>query len=99
MYLLNYVNAFTAYTLILVSFAMIGKFGVSAAYGDVYINTGELFFLQWFEVSTSDFVQLERAGISSYVYHIVSINVHNQVIVSSFKLFHIIYWFILKGKD
>lgn len=44
MYLLNYVNAFTAYTLILVSFAMIGKFGVSAAYGDVYINTGELFF-------------------------------------------------------
>lgn len=62
MYLFNYVNAFIAFTLILVSFAMIGKFGVSAAYSDVYINTGELFFLQWFEVSSSDFVQLEHVS-------------------------------------
>ena len=68
-------NLFLAYTWLLVAFAMIGKFGISAAFGEIYIYTGELFptVIRSFILGFCGVGARLGATISPYIYHFVSI--------------------------
>ena len=68
-------NLFLAYTWLLVAFAMIGKFGISAAFGEIYIYTGELFptVIRSFILGFCGVGARLGATISPNIYHFVSI--------------------------
>lgn len=68
-------NLILAYTWLLVAFAMIGKFGISAAFGEIYIYTGELFptVVRSFILGFCGVGARLGATLSPYIYHLVSI--------------------------
>nr|XP_022328779.1 organic cation transporter protein-like [Crassostrea virginica] len=61
----------SSYTWLLVAFAMIGKFGISAAFGEIYIYTGELFptVIRSFILGFCGVGARLGATISPYIYH------------------------------
>jgi MFS family permease len=67
-------SLFTAYTWLLVVFAMVGKFGISAAYGEIYIYTGELFptVVRSFVLGFCGVGAGIGSTISPYLYYLVS---------------------------
>ncbi|XP_052698659.1 organic cation transporter protein-like [Crassostrea angulata] len=62
----------SSYTWLLVAFAMIGKFGISAAIGEIYIYTGELFptVVRSFILGFCGVGARVGATLSPYIYHL-----------------------------
>ncbi|XP_048736781.1 organic cation transporter protein-like [Ostrea edulis] len=61
----------SSYTWLLVAFAMVGKFGISAAFGEIYIYTGELFptVVRSFILGFCGIGARLGATISPYIYY------------------------------
>jgi hypothetical protein len=76
----NTTFCFIAYTWLLVMFAMVGKFGISAAFGEIYIYTGELFptVVRSFILGFCGIGARLGATMSPYIYDFVSISFYTK---------------------
>ena len=79
---------FSAHNWIMIALSMVGKFGISAAFGEIFIYTGELFptVVRSVVMGICSFGARIGSSISPYMYQIVSSHLSLPVINITFIL-------------